>query len=96
MGLKWFLCVAIYSWFLFTVGQVNLALFRPASQSSTYSINVASVAVDGNTTDDDSCSITGYNDFQPWWKVQLANPTWVTHVELTNRRFSGDYSEHWD
>ena len=78
------------------MGQDNLALFRPASQSNTYSINVASVAVDGNTVDDFSCSITGTGDFKPWWKVQLARPTWITHVELTNRRFSGDYSEHCD
>ena len=70
--------------------QINIALNRPASQSSTYRSHVASKAVDGNAVGD-SCSITGGGDYQPWWKVELAIAYWITHVELTNRRYSGTW-----
>ena len=70
---------------------VNLALGRPASQSSQSGSYQASNAVDGNAVDDTSCSITSDTDNQPWWKVVLANVSWVTHVELTNRYNAGEY-----
>ena len=73
----------------------NFALLRPASQSSTYSSNhPAGKAVDGNAVDDISCSITADSDYNPWWKVQLAYPVWVTHVELTNRVPGGNDGRH--
>ena len=75
------------------VAQVNLALGRPASQSSTYGTYVASKAVDGESVDELSCSITGIGDYQPWWKVELANVSWITHVEITNKRDSGEYEQ---
>ena len=81
-----------FHWFWFNFcfcisAQINIALNRPASQSSTYRSHVASKAVDGNAVGD-SCSITGGGDYQLWWKVELAIASWITHVELTNRRYS--------
>ena len=75
------------------VAQMNLALGRPASQSSTYGLHIASKAVDGNAEYDNSSSITGPGDYRPWWKVELANTSFVTHVKLTNRKHSGEYGE---
>ena len=60
----------------------NLALFRPATQSTTYSPRGASRAVDGTL----ARSWTHPLDSHPWWKVQLAHPVWITHVEITNYR----------
>ena len=57
----------------------NLALFRPATQSSTDDGMVANLSVDGSSS---SRSITNYNDVQPWWKVCLAIPIWVSQVEV--------------
>ena len=60
-------------------GHLNLALSRPANQSSTYPGSPANKAVDGRVT---SSSITDNGDFHPWWTVQLAEPVWVTRVEI--------------
>ena len=73
---------------VFSSGE-NFALLRPATQSSMWEDYVASKAVDGNAVDDSSCAITNTGDYKPWWKVQLAYPISVTHVELTNRQPSG-------
>ena len=27
-------------------------------------------------------AVTDYNDLQPWWKVNLAYPIWVSQVEI--------------
>ena len=70
---------------------MNFALARPASQSSTYRTYIASKAVDGNSIDDLSCSITGSGNYQPWWKVELAHAAWISHVEITNKLLSGEY-----
>ena len=60
---------------------VNLALFRPANQSSSYDIyHEASKAVDGDIAGLGSC--TDDFDPDPWWKVQLAYPVWVFQVEI--------------
>ena len=79
------------------IGSRNFALFRLASQSSTFewsgNIWVASRAVDGDTVDGNSISSTDYGDPQPWWKVQLAYPVWVSHVEITNN--DNDQSEYY-
>ena len=64
---------------------MNYALFRPANQSSTLSNGVAGKAVDGISDDESSISHTLDGDYHPWWKVELAYPIWVTHVEITNR-----------
>ena len=39
----------------------------------------ASQAVDGNIF---ARSITHFDDYNPWWKVWLARPVWVAHVEI--------------
>ena len=57
----------------------NVALFRPATQSSTVAPYDASYAVDG---DNSSFSLT--DGEHPWWKVQLAEPLWVSQVEIIN------------
>ena len=62
---------------------VNLALFRPATQSSTLDVNIANNAVDGNAVESSARAITAFYDSQPWWKVQLASPVWVSQVEIT-------------
>ena len=79
----------IKSSILYHLGTQNYALFRPAFQSSTWEGSVAPKAVDGNAMDDTSCAITYDADYNPWWKVLLAYPIWVTHVEITNRQVAG-------
>ena len=72
---------------------VNLALFRPAVQSSSHSalyMYIASYAVDGNAVHEASRAITLNNDLKPWWKVHLANPTWVAQVEIIGMK--GEYT----
>ena len=60
-------------------GAENVALLRPATQSSTVTAYHANYAVDG---DNSSFSLT--YDEHPWWKVQLAEPLWVSQVEIIN------------
>ena len=62
-------------------GDTNLALLRPATQSSTILGYEASMAVDGDIA---SFSMTAGGDIQPWFKVELAYPVWVTRVEIIN------------
>ena len=69
------------------VDSINFALLRPAYQSSTFGNRTASLAVDGITADDLGAH-TG-DDYHSWWKVQLAFPVWVTHVEIVNRNDAG-------
>ena len=69
---------------------VNVALRRPAWQSSVY-LNYGSLRADksndGNTATtfaDYSCSSTGY-ELHPWWAVDLSSPLHVDGVNFTNR-----------
>ena len=71
------------------IGYRNYAFLRPATQSSTHGNMVAELAVDGIADNDTSLSHTASGDSSPWWKVQLAFPIWVTHVEVTNRLHRG-------
>ena len=68
---------------------VNYALFRPASQSSTHKDFVAGKAVDGNASNISSISHTLDGDHHPWWKVEVAHPIQVKHVEITNTQALG-------
>ena len=62
-------------------GQINFALFRHATQSSTHdSLYGANNAVDGNMN---SLSLTTF-DHNLWWKVQLRYVVWVSRVEIFN------------
>lgn len=52
----------------------NLALRKPANQSSTLWIHTAEYAVDGNYGTDitqDQCTHTDTDDMNPWWMVDL-------------------------
>ena len=89
----WFLSALHQNLSSLAVGEENLALFRPTSQSSTWSNLVSSFAVDGDDISDLSSSATNDGDYHPWWKVELAYTAWVTHVEITNRVSAGWY-EH--
>jgi len=59
---------------------VNLALRKSASQPSTYSTAVASLAVDGNRGTL-SCTLSLMH---PWWSVDLGAEYNVGHVTVMN------------
>ncbi|XP_052695212.1 sushi, nidogen and EGF-like domain-containing protein 1 [Crassostrea angulata] len=70
----------------------NIALRKPAKQSSTFSdhMNVynAAYAVDGNRgTDviDNKCTHTREGDSNPWWRVDLQAVYNITSVRILNR-----------
>ena len=71
---------------------VNLALRRPAAQSSPYKFKgygEPSNAVDGNTDGDrvsKSCTHTKtpYED-NPWWRVDLGSSYLINRVDVYNR-----------
>lgn len=71
----------------------NMALKRPASQSTTYPNEIdanraqASRAVDGNTSgaySSGSVSHTLY-ETRPWWQVDLGGLVWIDEVRVWNR-----------
>ena len=89
-SIKWQIWVAsatIYDWCDFP-GDVNLALLRLATQSSTTPNYGATGAVDGDIS---TLSMTDNLDTLPWWKVQLAKPVWVTRVEIISNSFNSAY-----
>jgi len=59
----------------------NVAVGKPAVQSSTYFSAVASKAVDGDLT---TTSCTNMATTDPWWSVDLGSPMSVARVEVTN------------
>ncbi|GIW41612.1 MAG: hypothetical protein KatS3mg076_2189 [Candidatus Binatia bacterium] len=65
----------------------NLALGRPATQSSTIVGGVASRAVDGNTDGNWAAgSVTHTNwDLQGWWEVDLGVVASLSHIDVWNR-----------
>ena len=72
----------------------NLALNKPATQSSTFTwpenrINYsANLAVDGNNGTDfvvDKCSCTEDGDTNPWWSVDLQAIYTIKSVRIFNR-----------
>ncbi|MFT6995231.1 MAG: hypothetical protein ACJA1P_001974, partial [Maribacter sp.] len=70
----------------------NLAINKPASQSSTYYSGIASLANDGNTT---GTTATGFpadlqhtnpnEGNQPWWEVDLETMANIEEVVIYNR-----------
>lgn len=67
--------------------ECNLALKRPASQSSTALNASASRAVDGNTDGDfyhNSVTHTN-NEYEPWWDVDLGANRAIKRIEIYNR-----------
>jgi len=78
---------ALIKWFL---EEPNIALGRPAYQSSNYSAtSPAGLAVDGNRNGDwfaGSCTGTGFQTVaSPWWAVDLGRQTSVLKVIISNR-----------
>ncbi|XP_065254316.1 fucolectin-like [Emys orbicularis] len=68
-------------------GARNLALERPATQSSTLPSGMAENAVDGKRDGkwaQGSCSHTQF-DTEPWWNVDLGSPQSVSAVIVKNR-----------
>ncbi|XP_065935782.1 fucolectin-like [Magallana gigas] len=69
----------------------NLALNKPAKQSSTFTSGVtysANLAVDGNNGTDfvvDKCSHTAKGDYNPWWRVDLQGVYFIKSVRIFNR-----------
>ena len=72
---------------------VNLALGRPASQSSTCNGCAASRSVDGNRNTNmwaGSCSNTNDGPGGPnWWMVDLGQPYRLNNVVMYNREPDG-------
>eukprot|EP00105_Crassostrea_gigas_P046625 XP_019930773.1 PREDICTED: uncharacterized protein LOC105348035 isoform X2 [Crassostrea gigas] len=66
----------------------NIALRKPAEQSSTLLHYHATYAVDGNRGTDvgvDKCTHTGDGDTNPWWRVDLLAVYSITSVRILNR-----------
>ena len=82
-----FICSFFYYVFVF-LEQSNIALFKPTSQSSTYSdwrSYPASNAVNGNRgTHVGKCTHTN-EDNSPWWRVDLERVEPVVEVNIVNR-----------
>ncbi|XP_055020141.1 uncharacterized protein LOC129411886 [Boleophthalmus pectinirostris] len=68
---------------------VNLALTGAATQIDTYNeLGAASNAIDGNRNSvyyDKSCTHTATTT-DPWWRVDLKDPHFVTSITITNRK----------
>ncbi|XP_064624502.1 uncharacterized protein LOC135485994 [Lineus longissimus] len=76
----------------------NLALKKPAGQSSVYAGHSASLAVDGDRNpvhDDGSCSHMG-NTVDPWWYVDLGTEISVGTVVIANRQQSFERLANFD
>ena len=67
----------------------NVALNKPANQSSLYEFHTADKAVDGNLNvnlNDHFCSHTELvAGVKSWWQVDLGSSYKVTSVTITNR-----------
>ena len=63
---------------------MNYALSRPASQSSTHKNFVAGKAVDGISYDESSLSHTLAGGYHPWWKVEFIPYGWHTWKSQTD------------
>lgn len=66
----------------------DIALGKPAAQSSMYLNYAAESAVDGNRGTDiiqDLCSHTDTSDTNPWWRVDLQAVYSITIVRILNR-----------
>ena len=61
---------------------INVALLRPADQSSTFASGRAALAVDGSL---ETCSTTleAEADPQRWWSVELARAVNIKEVAVT-------------
>ncbi|XP_046560871.1 uncharacterized protein LOC124269864 [Haliotis rubra] len=71
------------------ISATNLALKRPVTQSSFWSVFSGARAVDGNTNGNfdkgRSCFMSGDDESDPWWMVDLGQAYPVASVTLYNR-----------
>ena len=82
------MCLKASECLICIVDPINIALNKPATQSSTYSGRTASRAVDGNRNTDyykGFCSRT-WDDEPPWLIVDLQSTYSVREVVLTSVR----------
>ena len=74
----------------FIIGLVNIALNKPATQSSTWTSRItnytADRAVDG---DQNSFSVTADDQHPSWWKVDLQNVYNIEKIILQVPAFTG-------
>ncbi|XP_052694976.1 fucolectin-1-like [Crassostrea angulata] len=66
----------------------NIALGKPATQSTTHTEYIATYAVDGNRGTNvgvDKCAHTRGGDRNPWWSVDLQAVYTITSVRILNR-----------
>jgi hypothetical protein len=69
-----------------TPAGTNVALQRPATQSSTFNGRAASIAVDGVTLDTSEANVSHTNsDAQAWWQVDLGSVQAIGRVNVWNR-----------
>jgi len=66
---------------------INLALGKPATQSSIFAGYDASRAVDGNTNGDFGVGSVAHTNADPqaWWQVDLQQSQPIDHVDVWNR-----------
>jgi hypothetical protein len=65
---------------------VNLALGKPAAQSTVYNGLDAFQAVDGNVDGSDASTCTStFSESQPWWEVDLGDYASIQTVKVWNR-----------
>lgn len=84
----------------FIIVMSDIALGKPAKQSSTLDIYIANYAVDGNRGTDiieNRCSHTGGGDLNPWWMVDLQAVYYIKTVRIFNRGMDqlGIDVSHW-
>ncbi|XP_065921264.1 uncharacterized protein [Magallana gigas] len=89
-GSGWLICQSNGEWKYDIVCTVlpNIALGKPAEQSSTYLEYNASYAVDGNRGTNnvvDKCTNTADSDINPWWMVDLQAVYSIISVRILNR-----------
>ena len=66
----------------------NLALNKPAAQSTTYGVGHASIALDGDTLGSSPWTADlqhTINSSQPWWEVDLGQQADIEQINIYNR-----------
>ena len=84
-GPIYYMCPCVFNARQSCMISVNLALNRPASQSSR---DNAAKAVDGNKSPaygNGGCTHTDAQEPLRWWRVDLGRMYLITKVEITNR-----------
>ena len=80
-------------------GPINLALNKPATQSSTATGGAAGLAVDGNTNGNFFAGSVSHTllDNQAWWQVDLTTVGLKLHTDINRlaaKRFAWNFLNH--